>query len=331
MAEAHMRAEGLRRLIIAVVAAITLAVAAPVAASAAGPPPQTFGSVEPIANPVVLDTRPLRERSLEVRAAFAQRLFDCGTVDRVVEVLTASGAIGTITPQNTSFAVTAGGFNGRTNPAYGYEITDSGPGSASHADIAVLTNALGYVFSQGSAFLLDGDDPTSFGFPANYVILRFPRTPTLRDSAALFETVGRIDPQLFATTSSGYTQFGPAYLSLQSNVSDQRFIDGYVAAAVEFGVEYKPVVDGVPGLFRGGADFPFNDWTSNPEGQQYLERIAVAAHDDLAEIRASVLRVTEHALQVVKRGPAGQAASERGLIRSLGNLPCRTPAAALAS
>ena len=35
----------------------------------------TYGSVEPIANPAVIDTRPLRDQDLDVREAFAERLF----------------------------------------------------------------------------------------------------------------------------------------------------------------------------------------------------------------------------------------------------------------
>jgi hypothetical protein len=61
-------------------------------------------------------------------------------------------------------------------------------------------------------------DPSSFDFPANYVVLNFASSPPLATSAALFKTVGRIDPGLFATDTSGYTQFGRAYLSLQSDV-----------------------------------------------------------------------------------------------------------------
>lgn len=89
---------------------------------------------------------------------------------------------------------------------------------------------MAYVMSQGSAFLLDADDPTSFDFPAHFVVLNFDTPPPLRRSAALFETVGRIDPDLFNTDSSGYTQYGRAYVSLQSFVEDERFIAGYVRA-----------------------------------------------------------------------------------------------------
>ena len=109
-------------------------------------------------------------------------------------------------------------------------MIDSGPNAASHADIKVLTDSLGYVLSQGSAFLLDADNPASFDFPAQLRGAELRHAAVARaESAALFETVGRIDPELFETDSSGYTQFGRAYLSLQSFVPDEQFIAGYVA------------------------------------------------------------------------------------------------------
>ena len=138
----------------------------------------------------------------------------------------------------------AGGFAGNTNPSYVYTVIDGGPNGASIGDIKVLTDSLGYVLSQGSAFLLDADDTTSFDFPANYVVLNFARPPSIPRSAGLFETVGEIDPELFETDTSGYTQYGRAYLSLQSAVEDARFIAGYVEAAARFGVEYTPIVGG---------------------------------------------------------------------------------------
>ena len=42
----------------------------------------TYGSVEPIATPDVVDTGILREQPLEVRAAFAERLLQCGSWTR---------------------------------------------------------------------------------------------------------------------------------------------------------------------------------------------------------------------------------------------------------
>jgi hypothetical protein len=256
-----------------------------------------YGSVEPIANSAVIDTTPLRDQPLRVREAFANRLLQCGIVNDVIDVLTATGSIKTINGLNTRFEVGAGGFAGFTNPSFVYTVLDAGPNAASIGDVKVLTDSLGYVLSQGSAFLLDSDDPDSFDFPANYVVLNFRKQPPLERSAALFETVGRIDRELFETDSSGYTQFGRAYLSLQSFVPDQQFIDGYVEAARRFGVEYTPIVNGTPSLFVGGAAFPGNDWTASPRGEDYLSRIPEASHRALARIRAFHLRVTREILR----------------------------------
>jgi hypothetical protein len=266
----------------------------------------TYGSVEPIANSAVIDTRLLRDQGLDVREAFAQRLLQCGIVDQVIGALSSTGAVGTINGLNTQFEVGAGGFAGRTNPAYVYTVIDSGPNAASMDDIKVLTDSLGYVLSQGSAFLLDADDTASFDFPANYVVLNFAAPPTLAQSAALFETVGRIDPEIFETDSSGYTQYGRAYLSLQSFVPDEQFIAGYVQAAREFGVEYTPIVGGQPSLFQGGAAFPGNDWSRDKRGQAYLARIPAKSHKALRGIRDFHLRVTEEVLRKLARGEAPQ-------------------------
>ncbi|MEJ8567029.1 hypothetical protein [Elongatibacter sediminis] len=276
----------------------------------------TYGSVEPMANPSVVDTTDLRSQSLEIREAFAQRLFSCGAVDDVLEALEETGGINTVNALNTSFSVVAGGFAGSTNPAYAYTVIDSGPNAATMDDIEVFTNALGFVFSQGSAFLLDADDPASFDFPANYAVLEFGRVPSLEESAALFELVGTIDDELFSSDSSGYTQFAGAYLTLQSFVPDQQFIDGYVEAADQFGVEYTPVVNNVPGLFTGGAAFPFNDWGANPGGEDYLGRIPAGSHAALEEIRAAIVAFTRRA-----ENKAGHL-KPHALARVLANQPC---------
>ena len=257
----------------------------------------TYGSVEPLANPAVIDTNPLRDQPLRVREAFANRLFQCGIVNRVVEALSSTGAITTINNLNTHFAVGAGGFAGSTNPSFVYTVIDDGPNGASIGDIKVLTDSLGYVMSQASAFLLDADNTSNFDFPANYVVLNFDTPPPIAKSAALFRTVGRIDPDLFSTDTSGYTQFGRAYLSLQSDVSDAQFIAGYTRAAEEFGVEYTPIVNGAPSLFQGGAAFPGNDWVVNTRGEEYLSRIPAQSHRALARIRAFHLRATQEVLR----------------------------------
>ena len=227
--------------------------------------------MEPIPNPDVIDTGPLRDQSLAVKEAFAERSFECGVVDEVIDALTSSGAVTTIDGLNTSFDVAAGGFAGATNPAFVYIVVDSGPNAASTADIETLTNSLGYVLSQGSAFLLDGDNPAAFDFPANYVVLNFDSTPTMEESAALFETVGAIDPELFETDTSGYTQYGRAYLSLQSDVPDQQFIDGYVqAAAAGRRRVHARSSTASPGCSPAAPRSPTTTGRANPEGEAYL-------------------------------------------------------------
>jgi hypothetical protein len=215
----------------------------------------------------------------------------------VVDALSSTGAITTINGLNTHFAVGAGGFAGRTNPSYVYTVIDDGPNAASVGDVKVLTDSLGYVMSQTSAFLLDANDPSSFDFSANYVVLNFDAPPPLARSAALFRTVGRIDPELFETDTSGYTQYGRAYLSLQSDVPDEQFIEGYRRAAAEAGVEYTPIVNGTHSLFQGGAAFPGNDWTVSTQGEEYLSRIPPQSHRALRRIRAFHLRVTQDVLR----------------------------------
>src|SRR5262245_3163803 len=87
----------------------------------------SYGSVEPVANPAVIDTTPLSEQPLRVREAFATRLFQCGIVGQVVDALSKTGAITTINDLNTRFTVGAGGFAGRTNPSFVYTVIDDGP------------------------------------------------------------------------------------------------------------------------------------------------------------------------------------------------------------
>ena len=54
-------------------------------------PSLTYGSVEAIPNPAVVDTQPLRGQSLAIRELFVERILACGYVDRVVDALTESG------------------------------------------------------------------------------------------------------------------------------------------------------------------------------------------------------------------------------------------------
>jgi hypothetical protein len=283
----------------------------------------TYGSVEPIANSAVINTGPLREQSLAVRETFARRLLQCGVVDDVIAVLSSMGSITTINGLNTRFEVGAGGFAGETNPSFVYTVTDSGPNAASQNDIKVLTDSLGYVMSQGSAFLLDADNDASFDFPAQYVVLNFAAPPPLEQSAALFETVGQIDPELFETDSSGYTQYGRAYLSLQSFVPDAQFIAGYFQAAAAFRVEYTPIISGAPSLFLGGAAFPGNDWTAFPLGQEYLARIPAQSHAALVKLRSAHLQFTRNALKKIRDDDHDEGRTEAKLSHKLSQLTCQ--------
>ena len=144
----------------------------------------TYGSVEAIPNPAVVDTQPLRGR--DTRRPRGVRRANPGVRLRRSRALRAvdTDAISTIDDDNSVFAVGAGGFNGRTTASIVYTVVGSGPDAATASDVEVLTNSLGYVFSQGSVFLLDADDPTSFDFPANYVVLLFDETPPIEESAA---------------------------------------------------------------------------------------------------------------------------------------------------
>ena len=122
--------------------------------------------------------------------------------------------------------------------------------------------------------------------------------------------MGRIDKDLFETDTSGYTQYGRAYLSLQSDVSPDRFIAGYAEAARLTGLEYTPIVMGQKSLFQGGAAFPGNDWTASPRGEDYLERIPVQSHRALARIRAFHLQTTREVLRRLEHGNDKRALEE---------------------
>jgi hypothetical protein len=296
-----------------------LLVAVPCALSLSHASAETIASVEPIASASVVDIMPFLEHDLEVRAAFAGRLLQCGIVDDVERVLSRARVTTTINDANTRFRLSAGGFAGNTNPTFAFSLDDRGRNAASHADIQLLTDSLGFAMSQDSVFLLDKDNPDSFEFPANFVALEFRHTPRLEDSAALFETVGRIDPELFETDTSGYTQVGRAYISLQSDVPDDEFIAGYVEAAREFGVAYTPIVDGKPSLAQGGAGFPGNDWVAHPAGEDYLSRIPVRVHTALRHLRDVHLSFTRRALRTIRR--AGD--DRRELLQALKHLDCR--------
>ena len=254
----------------------------------------TYASVEPIATPAVIDTGALQAQPLAIRTQFAQTVSGCGFITDVMDALSATGATTTINDLNTSYAVGAGGFAGATNPSFVFTFLDDGPNAASRHDILVLTNSLGYVMSQSSAFLLDSDDPDAFDFPANYIVVNFAAPPSIEQSASFFEAVGRIDPELFATDTSGYTQYARSYVALQPDVDDEQFLAGYREATQTPGLQYA--------LFRGGAAFPGNDWAAHRNGEEYKARIPSASHGALGTIRERHLNLTRRFQRVVEGG-----------------------------
>jgi hypothetical protein len=276
----------------------------------------TLGSVEPIASDSVLDVGPLLEEDLDVRAAFAERWFRCGVVDDVENLLARESVTHTLDERTIRFEVAAGGFAGETNPTFSFRATDG----ASAADVQALADGLGFVMSQDGAFLLDEEDPAALDFPASYAVVELPRHPSLDEAAELFETVGRIDPELFDTDSSGYTQVGRSYVTLQSDVPEAELIAGYVEAARELELTYAPIVDGSPSLFRGSAAFPGNDWVAHPRGEEYLERLPRRIHDELRRLRRAHLVFTRKVLERLRREHAGR----RELVRAINHLECRS-------
>ena len=106
------------------------------------------------------DTRRHRHRSLAGAAArgssricgAAPSVRNRGPGDRRAQ---RSKSVKTINSLNVHFEVGAGGFAGATNPSFVYTVIDSGPNAATHEDVRIVTDSLGYVLSQGSAFLLD--------------------------------------------------------------------------------------------------------------------------------------------------------------------------------
>ena len=76
----------------------------------------TYGSVEPIANPAVIDTRPLRNQGLASARRSPSELLQCGIVDRVIEVLSSTGRHPTVNDLNTHFEVGRGRLRRRHEP-----------------------------------------------------------------------------------------------------------------------------------------------------------------------------------------------------------------------
>ena len=95
-----------------------------------------------------------------------------------------------------------------------------------------------------------------------------PRRPRSRDWRRSSGRSAASTATCLRPKTSGYRSSVAPISSLQSDVPDQQFIDGYFEAAVEslaWRTRWSSPV--VPSLFTGGAAFPFNDWTVSTRGR----------------------------------------------------------------
>lgn len=240
------------------------------------------------------------------RELWGQRLLDeCGVVDAVIDALAGDGAISSITGANTHAAVAAGGFEGQTNPSFVLTVQDVGAGAANQVDVAVLSNALGYVLSQGGTAHFSPEDAQAYAFPLNYIVVTFPGTLSGDGARDFFEFVGAIDPALFSGPLAGFTQIdfqgsatNNSMLFLQPDVPKIQFIGGMFLSTLLYPSHptYYPTGGfGIPKTKRAGIDFPFNDWLAFPDGDGYLGNVPASQSllDTLADLRQQHLTAVD--------------------------------------
>jgi len=281
----------------------------------------SYISVEPVPNVDVIgqaNLNSLRGIGYANLELWSQRLLnECGAVDDVIGALTANGAITTITATNTRFTVAAGGFEGATNPSFVFTVRDAGANSASQADVNVLSNALGYVQSQGGTVHFSPDNAKAYAFALDYAVVTFSGSLSGQQAGAFFEHLGTIDPALFSGTFAGFTQinFGSSLtnnsmLFLQPAVSKNRFISGlFAAASDDLRATYAPLKsNGAPTTARAGIAFPENDWVTFPTGDQYLANIPASPQllSELAALRLRHLVAVANLLDAIARDRVDQ-------------------------
>ena len=276
----------------------------------------SYISVEPVPNVDVIgqaNLNSLRGIGYANLELWSQRLLnECGAVDNVIGALTANGAITTITATNTRFTVAAGGFEGATNPSFVFTVRDAGANSASQADVNVLSNALGYVQSQGGTVHFSPDNAKAYAFALDYAVVTFSGSLSGQQAGAFFEHLGTIDPALFSGTFAGFTQINVgssltnnSMLFLQPAVSKNRFISGlFAAASDDLRATYAPLKsNGAPTTARAGIAFPENDWVTFPTGDQYLANIPASPQllSELAALRLRHLVAVANLLDAIAR------------------------------
>ena len=274
----------------------------------------TYMSVEPVPNENVVGAdnlaliRSIGYTNLE---RWSERFrSECLAVDRVIEALTAHGAITTVTSNNTRFVVAAGGFEGATNPSYVATVQDSGPGAVSMHDVNVLDNALGYVLNQGGTAHFSADNAKAYAFALDYAVVTFLGALTGDDARQFFESLAPIDAALFSGPLAGFTQIdfrssqtNNSMLFLQPAATKHRFITGLAAAvAAEPRASYFPLKNNdAPTTARAGIAFPGNDWLAFPNGDQYLANIGGTAQlvSELSLLRQKHLAAVGSLLQAI--------------------------------
>jgi len=281
----------------------------------------SYISVEPVPNVDVIgqaNLNSLRGIGYANLELWSQRLLnECGAVDNVIGALTANGAITTITATNTRFTVAAGGFEGATNPSFVFTVRDAGANSASQADVNVLSNALGYVQSQGGTVHFSPDNAKAYAFALDYAVVTFSGSLSGQQAGAFFEHLGTIDPALFSGTFAGFTQINVgssltnnSMLFLQPAVSKNRFISGlFAAASDDLRATYAPLKsNGAPTTARAGIAFPENDWVTFPTGDQYLANIPASSQllSELAALRLKHLVAVANLLDAIARDRVDQ-------------------------
>jgi hypothetical protein len=188
-----------------------------------------------------------------------------------------------------------------------FNINDSGQNAASGADVEVLSNALGYVLSQGGTAHFSPDNPKAYFFPLDYAEVSFAGGLTGVEAKAFFDHLGTIDAALWSGQFAGFTQLGNTMFFLQPATSKQQFIRGLSTAASTYPWATYITLNnnGQPTTAKAGISFPENDWVAFPGGDQYLQNLGnptAQLVSDLAELRARHLAAVGDLLKAIDKG-----------------------------
>ena len=281
----------------------------------------TYLSAEPIPNRDVVgqdNLTSIQSIGFANLQLWSKRLLnECRIVNNVIDVLSEHRAIGTVEPgRNTNFLVGAGGFEGVTNPSYVFTIEDTGRLGVSEADVGVLSNALGFVLSQGGTAHFSPDNPKAYAFSLDYAVVTFGGTLTGEEAGAFFKSLENFNPALFSGMFAGFTQIdfngsttNNSMLFLKPAATKRQLISGLSAAAdAASDATYVTVNNnGAPTTDKAGIAFPGNDWIGFPNGDQYLVNLVNPSQqlfDELAALRQKHLIAVTSLLAAIAKGDA---------------------------